>query len=233
MRKLLFAGFLLFSLVASHAAVVRLAPDFIFPGAGNKTRSLRSLRGQAVVLLIAKSPDTGAFKKQVKYLRENYEQFAGKGVVFVAAFSEGTGPVKSNIPFAVANNGAAIMSAYGVQGEFNLVIIGQDGNVDYQTEKVCPPERVRDVIQNSFVVQEDSRKGQDKAQSRRRCASPSSPIRTTASPPICARSSRRPMKSGISAMSARRWSSWRCKTSARRSGWSGEIATIISPGRSS
>ena len=51
-------------------------------------------------------------------------------------------------------------TAYGAQGEFNLVIIGKDGNVDYQTDKVCTPERVRDVIQNSFVVQESSRKGQ-------------------------------------------------------------------------
>jgi peroxiredoxin len=160
MRKLLFAGILLCSLVVGHAAVVRLAPEFVIPGPGGKAKGLRSLRGQAVVLLIAKSPDTGAFKKQLKYLRETYEQFAGKQVVFVAAFAEGTGPVKSNIPFAVASNGPAVVSAYGVQGEFNLVIIGKDGNVDYQTEKVCPPERVRDVIQNSFVVQEDSRKGQ-------------------------------------------------------------------------
>jgi hypothetical protein len=164
MRKLLLAGILLCSLVASHAEIVRLAPEFVFPGPGSKAKTLRSLRGQAVVLLIAKSPKVGAFKKQVKYLRENYEQFAGKGVVFIAAFAEGTGPVESNIPFAVVSNGPAVVSAYGVQGEFNLVIIGQDGNIDYQTDKVCPPERVRDVIQNSFVVQEDSRKNQYKAQ---------------------------------------------------------------------
>lgn len=160
MRSLLFAAILLLALVASHAAVVRLAPEFGFPGPGNKTLALRSLRGQAVVLLIAKTPNNSAFKKQLRYLQETYEQFAGKQVVFIAAFAEGEGPVKSNIPFAVAPNGPAIANAYGTTGDFTLVIIGKDGNVDYQTPKVCPPERVRDVIQNSFAVQESARKGQ-------------------------------------------------------------------------
>ena len=159
MRKLLLAGFLILSLTASQAAVVRLAPEFGFPGPG-KTQSLKSLRGQAVVLLITKTPKNRSFKKQLKYLREIYEQFASKQVVFIAAIGDGTGPVASDIPFVVAGNGPAVAAAYGVQDDFNLVIIGKDGNVDYQTNKVCPPERVRDVIQNSFVVQEGSRKGQ-------------------------------------------------------------------------
>ena len=159
MRQLLLAGFLIHSLTASQAAVVRLAPEFGFPGPG-KTQSLKSLRGQAVVLLIAKTPKSRAFKKQLKYLKEIYEQFASKQVVFIAALGDGAGPVLSDIPFVVASNGAAVASAYGAQDDFNLVIIGKDGNVDYQTNKVCPPERVRDVIQNSFVVQEGSRKGQ-------------------------------------------------------------------------
>ncbi len=160
MRKLLFTGFLLLAIAASHAAVVRLAPEFSFPAAGNKTQSLRSLRGQAVVLLISKSPDSRAFKKQLKYLKEIYQQFASKQVVFVAALAAGDGPVRSDIPFVVATNGPAVATAYGVQDDFTLVIIGRDGNLDYQTTKVCPPERIRDVIQNSFDVQEGSRKDQ-------------------------------------------------------------------------
>ena len=159
MCKLLLAGFLIVSLTASQAAVVRLAPEFSFPGPG-KTQSLKGLRGQAVVLLIAKTPKSRAFKKQLKYLKEIYEQFASKQVVFIAALGDGAGPVASDIPFVVASNGPAVAAAYGAQDDFNLVIIGKDGNVDYQTNKVCPPERVRDVIQNSFVVQEGSRKGQ-------------------------------------------------------------------------
>ncbi len=160
MRKLLLTGFLLLSIAASHAAVVRLAPEFGFPAAGNKTQSLRSLRGQAVVLLITKKAGGRAFKKQLKYLKEIYQQFASKQVVFIAALGEGEGPVKSDIPFVVASHGPAVATAYGVQDDFTLVIIGKDGNLDYQTAKVCPPERVRDVIQNSFEVQEGSRKGQ-------------------------------------------------------------------------
>ena len=80
-----------------------------------------------------------------------------KQVVFVAALAEGDGPVRSDIPFVVATNGPAVATAYGVQDDFTLVIIGRDGNLDYQTTKVCPPERVRDVIQNSFEVQSGSR----------------------------------------------------------------------------
>ena len=110
-----------------------------------------------MVLLISKSPDSRAFKKQLKYLKEIYQQFASKQVVFVAALAEGDGPVRSDIPFVVATNGPAVATAYGVQDDFTLVIIGRDGNLDYQTTKVCPPERVRDVIQNSFEVQSGSR----------------------------------------------------------------------------
>ena len=159
MRKLLLAFILTLSLAASHAEVVRLAPDFAFPGPGKK-QTLKGLRGQAVVLLITKTPKNRAFKKQLKYLKEIYEQFASKQVVFIAALGDGTGPVESDIPFVVAANGPAVASAYGAAEDFALVIIGKDGNVDYQTNKVCTPERVRDVIQNSFVVQEGSRKGQ-------------------------------------------------------------------------
>jgi len=138
------------------AAVIRPAPDFPFPGVG-QARSLRTLRGQSVVLLIARSPRDGAFKKQLKNLRAIYQQFASKQVVFVAAFVEGAGPVPSDIPFAVAENGAAVAQAYGVTDHFGIAIIGRDGNIDYQTTKVLTSQRVRDVIQNSFSVQSSAR----------------------------------------------------------------------------
>lgn len=160
MRKLLFTGLLLLATAASHAAVVRPAPEFSFPAAGNRTQSLRSLRGQAVVLLISKTPDSRAFKKQLKYLKEIYQQFASKQVVFIAALGASAGPVRSDIPFVLAINGPAVAAAYGAPDGFAIVIIGKDGNLDYQTNKVCPPERVRDVIQNSFEVQEGARKDQ-------------------------------------------------------------------------
>jgi peroxiredoxin len=158
MRSLLLVLSLVAGIATASAApsgVVRLAPDFSFPGVGNKAKSLKSLRGQPVVLIIAQSPKNGDFKKEVKFLREIYQQFASKQVVFVAAFTGEADGLKSDIPFAVANNGAAVASAYGLtdKDKFNIVIIGKDGNLDYQTNKVLPPERVRDVIQNSYAVQ--------------------------------------------------------------------------------
>lgn len=153
MRPLLLTLSLLLAFTTAPAAVVRPAPDFAFSGVGNKARTLKSLRGQPVVLLIARSPKTGDFKAQAKLLREIYQQFASKQVVFAAAFTEDNGTIKSDIPFAVVENGPAIAGAYGMADKFNIVIIGKDGNVDYQTKKVLPPERVRDVIQNSYAVQ--------------------------------------------------------------------------------
>jgi hypothetical protein len=154
MRPLLLTLSLVCTFATAHAAVVRNSPDFTFPGIG-KTQSLKSVRGQPVVLLIAKSPKLGDFKKQVKILKEIYQQFANKQVIFVAAFTAESGPVVSDIPFVVANNGAGVASAYTMpeKDKFNIVIIGKDGNVDYQTSKVLNAERVRDVIQNSYAVQ--------------------------------------------------------------------------------
>jgi hypothetical protein len=154
LRPILIALSLLIALATTHAVVVRSAPDFTFPGIG-KAQSLKAVRGQPVVLIIAKSPKVSDFKGQVKRLKEIYPQFANKQVLFVAAFTNEVGPVKSDIPFVIANNGAAVASAFGMpeKDKMNIIIIGKDGNVDYQTSKVIGGERVRDVIQNSYEVQ--------------------------------------------------------------------------------
>jgi len=143
------------------STVVHLAPDFSISGAGGKPRTLRSLHGQSVVLLIAKSARTGAFKKQVKYLQELFEQFASKETVFAVALRQGdTSKLRTNVPIAVVYDGAAVADAYGVKKNFAIAIIGYDGNIDYQTEKVVPPERVRDVVQNSYPIQAALRRKQ-------------------------------------------------------------------------
>jgi hypothetical protein len=172
MRSFLLTLSLLFALATVQAEVVRLAPDFTFGGVG-KTESLKSLRGMPVVLIIAKSPKLKEVKVQAKNLREIYQEFANKHVIFAAAFTGESGLVPSDIPFVIATNGAAVAGAYGVQGtsggsrsfmpewlrptggsgDFTIVIIGKDGNIDYQTDKVLPSSRVRDVIQNSYAVQ--------------------------------------------------------------------------------
>jgi peroxiredoxin len=154
MRPLLLVLSLIFALATARAEVVRPAPDFTFPGI-SKMQSLKALRGQPVVLIITKSPKASEFKAQAKVLKEIYQQFANKQVIFVAAFTGETGPIKSDIPFVIANNGPAVASAYGVsdKDKLNIAIIGKDGNLDYQTRKVIGAERVRDVIQNSYAVQ--------------------------------------------------------------------------------
>lgn len=158
MRTVVFAFFSILLLLASHAAVLRPAPNFSWIGPGNKTQTAKSLRGQAVVLIIARSPRDGALRKQMRHLEEIYQQFASKQVVFAVALKEGDGPISSDIPVVVVNDGPAIASAYGAEGRFQIVIIGRDGNIDYQTTKVLTGERVRDVIQNSFAVQSTARR---------------------------------------------------------------------------
>jgi len=178
MRSLLFTLALVFAFSTVQAAqapsaVVRPAPDFTFSGVAGKTQTLKGLRGQPVVLIMARNPKISEVKKQAKLLKAIYEQFANKQVIFAAAFTEESGLVPSDIPFVVVNNGSAVASAYGMQdttksggsflsglwrkggaaADFNIAIIGKDGNVEYQTSLVLPPERVRDIIQNSYSVQ--------------------------------------------------------------------------------
>ena len=157
MRLIALALTVAFAFPAS-ADVIRKAPDFSWPGAGNKNRSLRSLRGQPVIVVMADSPRNGAFRKQVKWLEDNYTQLAAKGAVFVAAFRSGEGPVKSDIPFIVANNGGAVASAYGIESDFGLAVVGRDGNLDYVTDKIRTGQRVRDLIINNYANQAATRK---------------------------------------------------------------------------
>ena len=139
------------------STVVSYAPDFTFDAPG-KGRSLRSLRGQAVVVVFGRNAKVGAFEDQLQELAPLYQELASKRVIFIAALQQGDGPVKSNIPFVIANDGAGVATRYNVTEKFAIAIIGPDGNIDYQTGKVLPGGRVRDVIQNSFVVQDIARK---------------------------------------------------------------------------
>jgi hypothetical protein len=139
------------------AGVVRQSPDFTWEAA-SRVQSLRAVRGQPVVLLLARSSREGGFRKQVKNLRKAYEQFASRGTVFAAAVLDGDADVRSDIPFVVVRNPQKLAADLGVDGDFALVIIGRDGNLDYITTKPAPGGRVRDVIQNSYAVQSETRK---------------------------------------------------------------------------
>jgi AhpC/TSA family len=146
MKKLLLLS-LVFALNA-QAGVVHPAPNFSYPTVGKQAATLKGAKGQAVVMIIAERADSKAVKKQLRYLEAIYQQFASKQVIFVAALKDPAAPIQSNIPFVLANNAPGVAAAYGATDAFTLVIIGKDGNLDYQTTKVCTGERVRDVIQN-------------------------------------------------------------------------------------
>jgi len=142
---------------APATAVIHPAPDFSFMAEGGKTRTLRSLRGQSVVVIFSDSSKNKAFKKQLASLQGIYQQLASKQVVLVAVLSSSDGQMPTNMPVVIANNAPATAAAYGVQKGFQIAIIGRDGNLDYQTDKMVPAERVRDVVQNSFEVQSVAR----------------------------------------------------------------------------
>lgn len=142
---------------ASPAATVRNAPPFSFPSADG-LKTLASLRGQPVVLVIARSAKVKALRDQLKNLKSVYHDLSSRGTVFVAAIVEGDAAVASNIPFAIASNGPGVAAAYGMRGDFLIAIIGRDGNVDVQTDKALAGKRVLEVLKNNFDVQEKSRR---------------------------------------------------------------------------
>jgi hypothetical protein len=132
-----------------------------FSGIGGM-KSLRSLHGQPVVIIIAKSPRTSAFRKQVKNIEDHYRELASRNTVFVVAFSESGEGVPSNVPFVVASNGTSVAAAYGMNGDFMVGVVGPDGNLDLVSGEVQRGLRIREVIQNSFNAQNSARKEQPK-----------------------------------------------------------------------
>ena len=76
-------------------------------------------------------------RKEAGRIEELYLQFSARKTVFLAAFTQQTGRVESNVPFAIAENGAAVAAAYGVPAnELSVIVISPDGNVDLTSTKV-------------------------------------------------------------------------------------------------
>ncbi len=142
----------------AFARVVRPAPDFSWVAAGGVAKSLNSLKGQPVVLLIAPSPRNRDFRAQIRQLQSDYQRLAAKKLVCFAAFTEEAGRVDSNIPFVLAADGPRVGFIYDVPQGFAIAIIGPDGNLDYLTSEVVPAQRVLDVMNNNAAVQEYLRK---------------------------------------------------------------------------
>lgn len=154
------ATLLLLALFSSAGAanVVRGAPEFTWLASGGRGQSLKSVRGQPVVLIVASSPAQRIFRAQVGQLQKVYQLLGNEKALAVAAFTQQPGLIKSNIPFVLAANPAAVAGAYGVTGPFAIFIIGKDGNIDALSDRVMSGQRILDVMNNSFVVQRDNRK---------------------------------------------------------------------------
>ena len=136
------------------------APDFAWIGAGGKTYPSKELRGQPMVILVASSPDAKGLRQEAGRIQENYLDLAARKAVFFAAFTGQTGRVASNVPFAIAQNGAAVAAAYGVTGkDFAVIVVGTDGNVDLVSDKVEGAQRILDIINNNGQTQAAARTG--------------------------------------------------------------------------
>jgi len=139
--------------------VVNPAPNFSWPRSGSGAYSLRELRGQPVVLVIAPSPRSRAFRKQAKRLEFIYNQLAAQKVVFIAAFiREAAVRIPSDIPWVVVADGARVAALYGVTKGFGIAVIGKDGNIDFQSTRVQSEKKVKDIVMNSYVMQKELRR---------------------------------------------------------------------------
>ena len=141
-------------------SVVHPAPDFAWIGAGGKTYPAKGLHGQPMVILVALSPEAKGLRQEAGRIQENYLDFAARKTVFLAAFTGQIGRVESNVPYAIAQNGAALAAAYGVTGKnFAVIVVGPDGNVDLVSDKVEGAQRILDIINNNGQTQAASRTG--------------------------------------------------------------------------
>jgi hypothetical protein len=140
------------------ANVVRPSPDFAWMGAGGKTENFREFREQPVVLLIAPDPRSWAFRRQIGHLQRVYQRLAATGAICVAAFTREPGIIRSNIPFVLAQDGPQVAGLFGAGSGFNIAVIGKDGNIDVLTDRVLTGQRILDVINNSYAVQESLRR---------------------------------------------------------------------------
>ena len=141
-----------------QAEVVREAPSFTWTDSTGSAKPLKSLRGQPVVLVLANSPQQGAFRSQVGQLQKIYERFAAEKVLCVAAFSGEQDIIRSNIPFLTVPDGPGIAAAYDVPTGFAIAVIGADGNLDCFSTRVLPAQRIFDIIQNSYTKQKQLRR---------------------------------------------------------------------------
>ena len=138
---------------ASESLIVNPAPQFAGGSEAGRSITLKSLRGKAVVLLMAPSPKDRAFRVQLNSLKGSYERLAAQGTIFFAAFSTSNGRIPSNRPFVLVNDPSATTAAYDVRNGFAIAVIGRDGNLDCISAKPLPGQRILDLIMNNAQIQ--------------------------------------------------------------------------------
>ena len=156
----IFASLVFILLLAGPVAaeVVRPCPVFSWVDSSGAAKSTKDFLGHPVVIVIANSPRQWAFRSQVGQLKQMYERLASEKIVCVAVFSQTSGIVRSNIPFVTVAAGPQVAAAFEVDKGFGIVVIGKDGNIDYFGRKVLPCQRVYDLLNNSFAVQQSLRR---------------------------------------------------------------------------
>ena len=143
---------------ALQAEVVREAPSFTWTDSTGSAKPLKNLRGQPVVLVIARSPREWSFRSQVGQLQKIYERFAAEKLLCVAAFSGEQDLIRSNIPFLTVPDGPGTATTYEVPEGFAIAVIGADGNLDCFSTRVLPAQRIYDIIVNSYTNQKQLRR---------------------------------------------------------------------------
>lgn len=141
-----------------NADVVRPSPEYSWVDAAGARKSSKAFLGRPVVVLVAGSPRTWAFRSQVGQLQRMYERLAAEKIVCVAAFTQTPGLIRSNIPFVLAADGPRLAHDLQAPKGFAIAIIGKDGNLDYFGRRVVPVQRIHDILSNSYVVQKNLRR---------------------------------------------------------------------------
>jgi hypothetical protein len=144
------------TLGSSHH-IVSLAPDVHWKK-GNNIDHLASLRGRPVLILFTDTPLNHAFRHQLRELQSHYERLAAHGLICAVAFTQEIGPVPSNIPFITLLNGEGSARAYGISQNFGIALLGADGNLDCLSTHPLSGQRIEDLMNASYTVQEIMRK---------------------------------------------------------------------------
>jgi len=137
--------------------IVSLAPDVHWKK-GNNIDHLASLRGKPVLVLFTDTSLNHAFRHQLRELQSHYERLAAHGLICAVAFTQEVGPVPSNIPFITLLNGKGSARAYGISHNFGIALLGADGNLDCLSTHPLSGQRIADLMDASYTVQEIMRK---------------------------------------------------------------------------